>query len=674
MSMNVTELARRLRVPTKVLLEKLPELGFSLGKRAIKVNDREASQIMKAWREYKRQEAVRRKHAEQKALEEKRKARLEATKENAVELPSVFTVREFAELLDIPLAEVMKELMKAGIFASMNERLDFDTAAIVAGDLGFHVTNVDEMEDVEQEEELSRLEEVLNEDKGDTRAPVMVVMGHVDHGKTSLLDAIRSTNVIDTESGGITQHIGAYQVERKGQEITFIDTPGHEAFTVMRSRGAKVADIAILVVAADDGVQPQTREAADIIKASGIPMVVAINKIDKEGADAEKIKRQLSEINILPEDWGGKVQMVPISAKNNQNIDALLDAVLLVYEVEKEGITANPDREAIGTIIESHVDKGAGPVATVLIQSGTLHAGDTLGVRGENYGRVRAMQNWSGDEIEEAGPSVPVRVLGWKVAPVVGDVMEVGDADELTKKAKSKMKSSSLSQVGATVKTIQTDEEVDLGKKALNIILKADVLGSVEAIMGMYEKVKHDDVGINVVSKALGNVTEADVNRAEGTDAIIIAFHTQVPPSVEQLARDKGVEVLKFDIIYKMFEEVVDRLQAMLTDDINTKETGKMEVLAVFMKTDKGLVVGGKMTDGEVKTGGKIRVYRDDQLIGEGEATELRVGKEVVPDLRKGTEAGVLYAGKTKIEEGDVLEFYIEERTAKKLIVEGANA
>lgn len=674
MSMNVTELARRLRVPTKVLLEKLPELGFSLGKRAIKVNDREANDIMKAWREYKRQEAVRKKHAEQKEREERRKARLEATKDNAIELPSVVTVREFAELLETPISEVMKELMRAGIFASMNERLDFETAAIVAGDLGFHVTNVDQMEDEGQEEELSRLETVLKEDKGDTRAPVIVVMGHVDHGKTRLLDAVRNTNVIDTEAGGITQHIGAYQVVRKEQEITFIDTPGHEAFTVMRSRGAKVADIAILVVAADDGVQPQTREAADIIKASGIPMVVAINKIDKDGADPERVKRELSEINILPEEWGGKVIMVPISAKQEQNIDQLLDAVLLVYEVEKENITANPDRAAIGTIIESHVDKGAGPVATVLIQSGTLKPGNTLGVRGENYGRVRAMQNWNGEELESAGPAVPVRVLGWKVAPVVGDVMEVGDASELTKKAKSKMKTGSLKNVGATIKQVQADEKSEEGKKVLNIILKADVLGSVEAIMGMYEKVKHEDVGINVVSKALGNVTEADINRAEGTDAVIIAFHTQVPPNVEQLARDKGVEVLKYDIIYKMFEDVVDRLQGMLSDEVTTVDTGKMEVLAVFMKTDKGLVVGGKMTEGEVTSGSKVRVHRDEQLIGEGDISELRVGKEVVPDLRKGTEGGVQYIGKTKIEVGDILEFYKEERKVRKLVIEGANA
>jgi len=671
--MNVTELARRLRVPTTVLLEKLPELGFSLGKRAIKVNDREASDIMRAWREFKRQEAVRKRHAEQKELEERRKARLEATKDNAIELPSVLTVRVFAELLDLPISEVMRELMRAGIFASMNERLDFETAAIVAGDLGFHVTNVDEMGDVKQEEELSRLEEVLRDDKGDTRPPVIVVMGHVDHGKTRLLDAIRNTHVIDTEAGGITQHIGAYQAIRHDQQMTFIDTPGHEAFTVMRSRGAKVADIAILVVAADDGVQPQTREAVEIIKAAEIPMVVAINKIDKEGADPERVKRELSELNVLPEDWGGKVIMVPISAKQEQNIDQLLDAVLLMYEMEKEHITANPNRTAMGTIIESHIDKGAGPVATVLIQSGTLHSGDTLGVRGENYGRVRAMQDWNADNLESAGPSVPVRVLGWKVAPFVGDVMEVANALDLAKTTKSKMRTGSLQNVGATVRQVEKEGE-DSGKKILNVILKADVLGSVEAILGLFEKVKHEGVGLHVVSKALGNVTEADVSRAEGTDAVIIAFGVQVPSNVEMQAREKKVEVLKFDVIYKMFEEVVDRLQEMLTDEIMLVELGKMEVLAVFNKIEKGWIVGGKVTEGVVETGCKVRVWREEQLIGEGGIKEIRVGKSVVKDLRKGSEGGVQYVGKTKIEEGDILEFYKEESKARKLIVDGANS
>ena len=599
---------------------------------------------------------------------------MEATSGKAIELPTVMSVREFAELLEVPLTEVMKELMTAGVFASINERLDFDTAAIVAGDLGFNVTNVDKHEeDAEQAGEVSRLEEVLSEAHGEDRAPVIVVMGHVDHGKTKLLDAIRETDVVATEAGGITQHIGAYQVERHNQMITFIDTPGHEAFTVMRSRGAQVADIAILVVAADDGVQPQTREAISIIKSAGIPMVVAINKIDKPEANIEKVKRELSELNLLTEDWGGTVQMVPISAKQGKNIDDLLDAVLLVYEVEKENIRANPNRAGIGTIIESHVDKGRGPVATVLIQSGTLKVGDTLGVRGANYGRVRSMRDYKSDEIASAGPSVPVQVLGWKVAPVVGDIMEVASAATLEKKAKSKMKSSSMKEMTSVLHAATADEE-EGGKKILNIILKADVLGSVEAIMGLFDRIKDEAVGVRVVSKALGNVTEADVIRAAGTGAVVIGFHVNVPPAVQEAAREKRVEILTYDIIYKMFEDTVARLQSLMADDVEIEEVGRMEVLAFFKKLPDGFIAGGRIAKGKVTAGTSMRIWRHDELIGDGDIKEVRIGKEVVTDAVKNQEAGIQYTGKTKVEVGDILEIYRELHKGRKLIVEGANS
>jgi len=672
MSINVTQLARRLRVPTKELLEKLPELGFSLGKRAIKVNDREAAQIQKAWYNLKRKEAVQKKHKEQQEREDRRKARLEATKDNAIELPSLMTVRDYAELLDLPVTSVIKELMRAGVLANMNQNIDFETAAIVAGDLGFHVTNVDSVHDDVDSAEIDRIEQVLSETKGIVRPPVVVVMGHVDHGKTRLLDAIRKTNVVDSEAGGITQHIGAYQVVRNGQELTFIDTPGHEAFTVMRSRGAKVADIAILVVAADDGVQPQTREAIDIIKATGLPMLVAINKIDKADADVEKVKRELSDLKLVPEEWGGDTMMVSISAKQEQGIDELLDALLLIFEVEKEKIVADPDRTAIGTIIESHVDKGAGPVATVLIQSGTLKKGDTLGVRGDNYGKVRAMHDFAGVELKSASLSVPVRILGWKVAPVVGDVMEVGDARDLKKTAKSKMRSVSVDAVSAAVKRVENDSGES--KKTLNLILKADVLGSIEAILGLFDKIKHDDVGVQVVGKALGNVTEADITRAQGTGAVIVGFNVKTPAKVATMARDRGVEVLNYEIIYKLFEDVVKRLQGMLSDEVVIKELGKLEVLAVFSKLDDGWVVGGKVTKGIVANDSKVRIWRGGELIGEGDIADLRFGKESVKDIEKGSECGLQYVGKTEIEVGDELEFYAEEMVAKKLVVEGANA
>jgi translation initiation factor IF-2 len=668
MSINVTDLARRLGVPSKELLEKLPQLGFSLGRHAIKVNDKEAADISRAWAEMKRRETLQRKHREAEEREKRRIERQERTKDKAIELPAVMTVREFAERLEMPLTSVMQELMRAGVFAAMNERIDFDTAVIVASDLGFNVTNANTVQEPVAEMGNDRVAQALADDTETAhRAPVVVVMGHVDHGKTSLLDAIRSTNVVDKESGGITQHIGAYQVQRKGQELTFIDTPGHEAFTVMRSRGAKVADLAILVVAADDGVQPQTKEAIDIIRAAELPFIVAINKIDKPEANVERAKRELSERNVLAEDWGGKTIMVPISAKKGTGLDDLLDALILVYDVQKDEIVANPHRPAVGTIIESHIDKGAGPVATVLIQGGTLRGGDTLGVNGAFYGRVRAMRDYTGASVKEAGPSVPVQVLGWKVAPVVGDVLEVGEEANLQKTAKSKMKGASLQMVGPAPATLPSASDE---KKLLNIILKADVLGSMEAILGMFEKIQHERVGVSVIAKSLGNVTEADVARAEASSAVILAFSTGLQPGVEALARNKQVSILSFDIIYRLFDAVVARLQELLGAETVRVDLGKAEVLALFKKLENGQVVGARVVEGKMESPAKVRIWRGEELIGEGTVKEIRSGKEVVREVRKGEEAGVSYTGKTKIEVGDSLEFFKEEVRQETLVVE----
>jgi len=436
--MNITDLARRLRVPAEELRAKLPELGFDIGSKALKVPDRDVGRITWAWNDFKKRQYLNKKRDEQRAREERKMAVKEGTAET-VKLSSVMTVREFSEKLNLPIAKVMQELMHSGILASLNERIDFETASIIAEDLGYIAEREEEkagQEDVGTDSlEAARASELKKDLK--TRPPVIVIMGHVDHGKTKLLDMIRQTDVVATESGGITQHIGAYQVTRKNHKLTFIDTPGHEAFTVMRSRGAKVADIAVLVVAADDGIQPQTKEAIEIIKASKLPFIVAINKIDKENADVERVKGQLGEYNLIPEDWGGSTIVVPISAKEGKNIDQLLDILILVTDMEKEHIVANPDRRAIGTIIESHVDKGEGPVATVLVQTGTLHAGDVMGVRGVNYGRIRAMKTWSGKLVKAAPPSMPVRLLGLKDTPSVGDVLEVPENPKELEKLKS---------------------------------------------------------------------------------------------------------------------------------------------------------------------------------------------------------------------------------------------
>jgi translation initiation factor IF-2 len=669
--MNITEIARRLKIPTSELREKLPQLGLGFGRNAVKVNDRDGARIMEAWNEMKRRERMGARRDEQLSRGAAQRMGDKPAAERVVSLPPVMTVRDFAALADVPIARVMRELMKNGILASLNERIDFDTAAIVASDLGIVAQpQASGAASGDEEASAARLSEVLSGEHKDNRAPrppIIVVMGHVDHGKTKILDSIRSTHVMEGEAGGITQHIGAYQVERNGRHITFIDTPGHEAFTVMRSRGAKVADIAVLVVAADDGVQPQTKEAVDIIKAAGLPYVVALNKIDKPEANAERVKGQLAELNLLPEEWGGKTMILPVSAKTGQGIDGLLDALLLVNEMEQEKISANPNREAAGTIIESHIDKGEGPVATALIQVGTLRPGDAIGIRGALFGRVRMMKNWKGDAVREAPPSMPVKILGFKVAPAVGDVIEVPEDEKALAKMRKPVKSAVETATSVAAKPDAGKE----GKKLLNVILRADVLGSLEAVLGMIEKIKHDAVGVEVVAKGLGNVTDADVDKAEATRSVLYAFDVKPTTTAEQLARDKGVEIAKFEIIYKLFEDILSRLQKMLPAEQIITEMGKVEVLAVFKKLEKGGVVGGKVLGEKIRVGSRLRVLRGEQVVGEGEIVKIQVGKQAVKEVAGGTECGIEFSGKAKIEVGDTLETYHEESKARILQIDG---
>ncbi len=671
--MNITELARKLRVSAEELRAKLPELGFDIGQKALKVPDRDVGRIERAWGQYKKKQYLNKKMQEQKARAERKQAVLEGTAER-VEIPSVITVREFSELLNMPIAKVMQELMRAGILASLNERIDFETASIIAEDLGFIAVAKEETESEKHadEEGANRLEEVLASEKAEAhmeRPPVVVIMGHVDHGKTRLLDAIRHTNVIDSEAGGITQHIGAYQVEHQGNKLTFIDTPGHEAFTVMRSRGAKVADIAILVIAADDGVRPQTKEAIDIIKASKMPFIVAINKIDKPGADIDRVKGELGQFNLIPEDWGGNTIVVPISAKEHKNIDQLLDMLLLVKDVNKEHIVANPERNAIGTVIESHVDKTQGPRATVLVQTGTMRTGDLLGARGYHYGKVRAMKTWNGTQIEEAGPSTPVQILGLKEAPSVGDIMEVPeDAGVLMKLKAQPNRKSGTGQITtvSTKRVEQQDGDDDERKVLLNILVKADVLGSLEAIIGMFEKIDDPHVGVKIVGRGLGNVTDAEILHAEATNAFVTAFNVKVTSTAGALARDKHVDVKEYSVIYHLMDDVVEKLKALIPAEKIYTELGQVNVLATFMKTDTGMVVGGQVTKGIAEMGATARVLRGGEVIGEGRVARLQAGKSDVRDVEQGAQCGIEFEGKTKIEVGDVLDLYKEEMKARE--------
>ncbi len=677
--MNITDLARRLRVPAEELRAKLPELGFDIGQKALKVPDRDVGRIMGAWNAYKKRQYLSKKREEQRAREERKMAVIEGTAEK-VQIPDVITVRDFAEKLNMPVAKVMQELMRAGILASLNERIDFDTASIVAQDLGFITESVNEEGHAAVEADVTALEEArasAKEGEMQVRPPVIVIMGHVDHGKTLLLDTIRHTNVVAGEAGGITQHIGAYQVVHKDQKMTFIDTPGHEAFTVMRSRGAKVADIAILVVAADDGIQPQTKEAISIVKAAGMPYVVAINKIDKEGANVDRVLSQLTEHDMVPEAWGGKTIIVPVSAKAGTNIDQLLDMLLLVFDLEKEKIQADPNRRAIGTIIESHVDKGQGPVATVLVQTGTLHRGDILGVRGVNYGKVRAMKTWDGKDVAEAPPSTPVRILGFKDAPSIGDVLEAPATTKDLEKLKSQpTRKGGVSEITvAKTKSADRDHEGDTSeeKVSLNLIIKADVLGSLEALIGMIEKIDNPYVGVKIVSRGLGNVTDSEILQAEATNAFVAAFNVKVTGTASVLARDHKVKIGEYTVIYKLFEDIVEKLKILVPAERVYTELGSLRILKVFKKADKGLIAGGQVTKGKVALNATARVMRNDEVIGEGKIVTLQEGKADVKEVQEGVQCGFTFQGKTKLEEGDMLEFYTEEEKARTVHIQGAD-
>lgn len=674
--MNISELARRLRVPTEELRAKLPELGFDIGLKAIKVPDKDVGKIQRAWQEFKKRQYLQKKMEEQKARAD-RKAQVIAGDAPKVKIPPTVSVRDFAASLDLPVAKVMQELMRSGILASLNERIDFETATIIAEDLGFIAELQDEKAGEIAEVAVDRLTEVRAEGlaSGESvpRAPVIVVMGHVDHGKTSLLDVIRKTHVVEGEAGGITQHIGAYQVVRKDRPLTFIDTPGHEAFTVMRSRGAKVADIAILVVAADDGVQPQTKEAINIIKAAKLPFVVAINKIDKEGANIDLVKTKLAELDLVPEDYGGKTICVPISAKKNINIDGLLDVLLLVADLEKEHIVANPNRSAIGTIIESRVDKGEGAVATILVQAGTLRVQDTIGVNGVNYGRVRAMRAYDGSTLKDAGPSTPVKILGLKAAPSVGDILEVAvDPSSLAPLRAQASRKTGVEEISITSTAAKKEEDVQGEKVFLNVLVKADVLGSLEAVIGMLQKINNPHVGVQIVGKGLGNVTDADVLRAEGAKAVVLAFNVKPAGVAAQMARDKGVVLEEYSVIYKLFENVVERLKTLIPSEKVYTELGTGEVLMVFKKTDKGMIIGAKVKKGKFVPGATLRILRGEQVVGEGKIEALQSGKTSVKDVLAGQDCGLSFQGKTKVEVGDTLEAYHEELQARTLVVEGA--
>lgn len=594
-----------------------------------------------------------------------------------IKIGDTVVIKDFATMLDKPVTEVVAELMRNGIMLSMNERIDYDTASIIAEDFGFAVEKgVDTTDDhvEKQAVDLEKLQELLESDKTgeQVRPPVVVVMGHVDHGKTTLLDAIRDTEVAAGEAGGITQAIGAYQVEARDRLITFIDTPGHEAFTAMRSRGANVADVAILVVAADDGLKPQTHEALEIIQKAELPFVVAINKIDKPGANIQKVKTELAEIGLVPEEFGGKTVVADISAKNRTGIQELLDMVLLVADLHEQKLKTNAKKSAVGTIIESNIDKGAGAVATVLVQSGTLKVGDLV-TAGLVPGKIRSIRNWKGEDAQEATPSMPVQILGLKEAPVVGDVLQVIDGHKtLRAKVKEHAKRKRPVKQMATPTSnasegSQEEEEDEPEVRSVKVVLKTDTLGSQEAILGALEKLQHDEVQWQVVKKGLGIINENDVLESLDHGAFVAGFNVSVKPGANEVATEKEVEIKDYDVIYHLINDVEERMEDLLEPEVINQELGKLKVLAIFTHGKARMIVGGKVTDGKIQNNAKVRIFRKGEKIGDGEIEQLQADKKAVPEATAGSECGMKVHTSTPIEEGDTFEVYIHEIRKRKL-------
>ena len=654
--MNITELARILKVPTQELRDKLPRLGFDIGQKAIKVDGKIADRIIREW-------PILIKQLQAKELSEKKLVNataVEAGEKKEIKIPNFITVRSFSLLTGAPVNKILSELMKNSVFSSLNEKIDFDTAAIIGADLGFNIILADETEE-NKIDDADLMQEVMDKETDEnlkTRPPIIVVMGHVDHGKTKLLDAIRNTNVVAGEAGGITQHIGAYQIVHKDKAITFIDTPGHEAFTAMRNRGARIADIAILVVAADDGVKPQTVEAYRIIQTAKLPFVVAINKIDKPEANIDMVKRELGEqLNIIPEDWGGKTVCLPISAKNNLGINELLDMLLLTAEMEAKNIKANPLTSASGTIVESRVDRGEGPVATVLIQNGTLRVGDPLIFNGLLYGKVRAMKDCFGKNSAEALPSMPVKIIGLKIAPSIGDIMQVGDGEKVkAKKVSSQSRMRQLSEKPREEKKAITKD------KSINLLIKSDVLGSGEAIEESLAKIETPEIKINILNKGLGNITEGDVVRAEASKAKLIGFNVKTIPLAIRLAREKKVVIKNYKIIYELINDLKAEVASLIEEEMERVNIGRMKVLAIFRTEKTSQIVGGRIIDGRAEAKAIIEVLRDKQVLAEGKLIKLQAAKQDVNTVETNQECGVSYEGKPVIKVDDILQFYKMEK------------
>src|SRR3954470_21838713 len=576
-----------------------------------------------------------------------------------VSVESGVSVRDLSQALGVPMPSIIKILMGLGQMRTATQSLSDEEVELIATEVGREITIKHAADEEEEPEEFDDPDDVLQ-----ARPPVVTIMGHVDHGKTTLLDAIRNARVVATEAGGITQHIGAYQVDVDGRKITFLDTPGHEAFTAMRARGAKVTDIAVLVVAADDGVMPQTKESIAHARAAEVPIVVAVNKIDLADGNVDRVKGELAQENLQPEDWGGTTQFAEVSAKTQQNLDDLLEKVLLVADLELEGLKANPNADASGPIIESRLDVGRGPVATMLVQRGTLKVGDAV-VAGDAYGRVKALFDYKGERRESAGPGEPIEILGFDKPPGAGELARVVENDrearDLANRRGERLRREQLAAVrpGGSVSLEGLYEQLQAGEVSdLNLIVRGDVVGSVEAVVSELSKFEHPEVRLNVIAEGVGAITQNDIMLASASDALIVGFNVRPNAEARELAAREGVESRNCDVFYKLTEEIEQALVGKLAA-VTTEETiGEAEVRALFRVSRLGTIAGCMVTDGVVRRNGSVRVIRDGAVIYTTTIAQLKRFKDDVREVAEGFECGILLEGYNDVKEGDVLEVY----------------
>jgi len=592
-----------------------------------------------------------------------------------VSVESGVSVRDLSQALGVPMPSIIKILMGLGQMRTATQSLSDEEVELIATEVGREITIKHAADEEEEPEEFDDPDDVLQ-----ARPPVVTIMGHVDHGKTTLLDAIRNARVVATEAGGITQHIGAYQVDVDGRKITFLDTPGHEAFTAMRARGAKVTDIAVLVVAADDGVMPQTKESIAHARAAEVPIVVAVNKIDLADANIDRVKGELAQEDLQPEEWGGSTQFAEVSAKAQQNLDDLLEKVLLVADLELEGLKANPNAEASGPIIESRLDVGRGPVATMLVQRGTLTVGDAV-VAGDAYGRVKALFDYKGERRESAGPGDPIEILGFDKPPAAGELARVvandREARELANRRGERLRREQLAAVrpGGGVSLEGLYEQLQEGEVSdLNLVVRGDVVGSVEAVVSELSKFEHDEVRLNVIAEGVGAITQNDIMLASASDALIVGFNVRPNAEARELAAREGVEIRTYDVIYKLTEDIEQALVGKLAA-VKTEETiGEAEVRALFRVSRLGTIAGCMVTDGVVRRNASVRVIRDGAVIYTTTIAQLKRFKDDAREVAEGFECGILLEGFNDVKEGDVLEIFETREVERTSLDEAPSA